>query len=255
MAAGSAMRPSVAYAVERSDARSWPDDALEELYDGAFPPFIVADPVAKAFIGRVRALFGAFDVMLVGEAGEPVATGWGVPLAWNGEVADLPSGYTDATRRAVELAERGGDPNTFVICGGIVHPRLGRRGLAAELLTALRDLPAAAGLTRVVAPVRPTLKASYPLTPIETYAAWRRADGLPLDPWLRTHERVGGRQVALAPHSQTMVATVAEWEAWIGLALPSTGQYAIPRGLSPLYVDRECDIGTYTEPNVWLQHR
>jgi hypothetical protein len=37
----------------------------------------------------------------------PVATGWGVPIRWNADLADLPAGYTDTTKRAVEGRERG----------------------------------------------------------------------------------------------------------------------------------------------------
>jgi hypothetical protein len=52
-----------------------------------------------------------------------------------------------------------------------------------------------------------------------------------------------------------MTGTVEQWEMWTGLNLPSTGHYVIPDGLSPLYIDREADVGTYTEPNIWVQHR
>ena len=245
----------MSYLIERFDARQWPDELLESLFTDAFPPFITADPVARVYIGRVREWFGEYDIMMVDEDGRPVATGWGVPIRWNGELADLPSGYTDTTRRAVELRERGEQPDTFVICGGIVSAKLARRGVAQHLITALRDLPAAAGLPRVIAPVRPTLKPAYPLTPIETFAGWRRPDGLPLDPWLRTHVRAGGSIIGTAPHSQLMIASVAEWEGWTGLRLPSTGHYVIPNGLSTLYVDREQDLGTYVEANVWVRHR
>jgi len=34
----------------------------------------------------------------------------------------------------------------------------------------------------LVAPVRPTLRHRYPLTPIERYAEWRLGDGLLFDP-------------------------------------------------------------------------
>ena len=77
----------------------------------------------------------------------------------------------------------------------------------------------------------------------------------PLDPWLRTHWRLGGTIIATAPRSQTMTGTVAEWEAWTGMALPATGDYVIPRGLSILHIDTGQDRGSYTEPNVWVRHR
>ena len=75
---------------------------------------------------------------------------------------------------------------------------------------------------RVIAPVRPTLKPRYPLSPIEEFARWTRPDGAPLDPWLRTHWRLGARIIATAPRSQTMTGTVAEWQAWTGMAFPAT---------------------------------
>jgi hypothetical protein len=39
------------------------------------------------------------------------------------------------------------------------------------------------------------------------------------------------------------------------MALPATGDYVIPRGLSILHIDTEQDRGSYTEPNVWVRHR
>ena len=108
---------------------------------------------------------------------------------------------------------------------------------------------------RVIAPVRPTLKQGYPLIPAETFMTWTRDDGLSLDPWLRTHQRLGATILAAAPASQTMTGTVEEWEKWTGVALPSTGDYTIPKGLSVLHIDREADLGTYVEPNIWLRHR
>ncbi len=47
----------------------------------------------------------------------------------------------------------------------------------------------------------------------------------------------------------------AEWEGWTGLAFPESGQYTFPRGLAPVWIDREADRGTYFEPNVWTRHR
>jgi hypothetical protein len=38
------------------------------------------------------------------------------------------------------------------------------------------------------------------------------------------------------------------------MALPDSGDYVIPDGLSVLTVDRAGDRATYAEPNVWLRH-
>ncbi|MER5979081.1 GNAT family N-acetyltransferase [Streptomyces sp. NPDC001857] len=239
---------------ERADAREWPREPLAELFSEGFPAFITADRLVKEYIGRVREWFADLDLMLVDEDGAPVAAGWGVPVRWDGQVGTLPTGYTDALVRAVEGRERGAEPDTLVICGAVVTPALQGRGLAGRMLSALRETGRAAGLERVVAPVRPTTKARYPVTPIDAFMRWRRPDGTALDPWIRTHERLGARVLAAAPASQTMTGTVAEWERWTGLALPESRVYVIPDGLSVLRVDVESDAGVYEEPNVWMRH-
>jgi hypothetical protein len=245
----------MALTVERTDAREWSDEQMAELYSDGFPEFISADKLAAQYIDRVREWFPEWNLTLVDAEQSPVATGWGIPVRWDGTVADLPTGYTDATIRAVEGREQGIAADTLIICGAVVAGRLKGRGLAGRLLAALRDPAVEAGLARVLAPVRPTLKQQYPLTPIETFMTWTRPDGAALDPWIRTHLRMGATILAAAPASQTMTGTVAEWEKWSGIALPSTGDYVIPRGLSVLHIDREADLGTYVEPNIWIRHR
>ncbi len=243
------------YTIERFDSKPWPDDQLETLFSEGFPPFISADPVAHSYIDRVWEWFAEYNLVLLDAVGQLTAAGWAVPLSWNGEVTDLPSGYTDALRRAVMDHETSAPVNTLVICAGIVHPQQTRQGVAKELVGALCNLCADTPLTRVIAPVRPTLKHLYPLTPIETFARWVGPDNLPLDPWIRSHVRMGGQIIAMAPHSQTMIGSIEQWETWTGRQYPSTGHYIIPQGLSPLYIDREQNLGRYTEPNVWIQHR
>ncbi|TXS41977.1 hypothetical protein [Streptomyces sp. OR43] len=242
------------YTIERTDARTWPDEQLKELFSEGFPAFISADRLVKEYIGRVGEWFAGLDLTLVDEREVPVASGWGVPIHWDGLTETLPSGYTQALVRAVEGRERGTEANTLVICGAVVTPSLKGRGLAGETIKALRRTAGEAGLDRVIAPVRPTTKARYPLTPIETFMRWNREDGMALDPWLRTHQRLGAEILAAAPASQTMTGTVAEWERWTGLALPASGDYVIPDGLSLLRIDRSADQGVYREPNVWMRH-
>jgi GNAT superfamily N-acetyltransferase len=241
--------------VVQFDTREWPDEQLTALFAEGFPQFILADQEAKSLIGPVRDSFAALDIALVDGRKVPVAAGWGVPICWDGSVADLPGGYTDSLRRAVGVHTDGGQPDTLVICAGVVHPEHKGTGTAASLIRALVDLAGREALSKVIAPLRPTLKHRYPLTDIHAYAAWTRADGWPFDPWLRLHVRLGARILAVAPRSQTMNGTVAEWESWTDMAFPCTGSYVIPEGVSLLQVDREHDHGEYVEPNVWVQHR
>jgi hypothetical protein len=103
-----------------------------------------------------------------------------------------------------------------------------------------------------VAPVRPSWKDRYPLIPIDEYAQWRRDDGLPFDPWLRVHARLGATILRGEPNSLLIEAPVREWEEWTTMTFPADGDYVFPLGLAPLQVRN--GIGTYWEPNVWMLH-
>lgn len=219
-----------------------------------WPEFIFHDEGVKPYRERRAKYFRDWEFYLIDEDRRFIGGCWGVPIRWDGAVADLPGGFTESMARAVEEHEAGAVPNTFVLMAAAVRSDEQGRGHASRVITAVRERAVAAGLPRVIAPVRPTLKSRYPLIPIDEFMGWTREDGLPLDPWIRTHVRLGASILAPAPHSQTMTGSVAEWESWTGLALPGTGSYVIPDGLTVLSIDREADRGVYREPNVWMQH-
>jgi hypothetical protein len=124
--------------------------------------------------------------------------------------------------------------------------------LAETILRRLAAVGAGHGLDALVAPVRPTWKDRYPLVALDRYAGWRRGDGLPYDPWLRTHERLGGEILAVAPRSMTISGTRAEWEEWTGMVFPEDGNYVVPSALVPFHFKN--GRGVYVEPNVWVRH-
>ena len=109
-----------------------------------------------------------------------------------------------------------------------------------------------AGLAPLVAPVRPSWKDRYPLTPIARYAAWKRPDGLPFDPWLRVHARLGATILRTEPQSLQIEAPLLDWERWTEMEFPEEGDYVFPSGLAPLRV--RAGRGQYWEPNVWMLH-
>jgi hypothetical protein len=128
-------------------------------------------------------------------------------------------------------------------------------GLAGRILTELRNRAGSAGLQRVIAPVRPTLKSSYPLTPMASFARWNRGDGLHLDPCIRTHQRLGATTIGPAPCSMVITGTVAEWEDWAGMTFPETASYVVPGALDLVEINRERDQGRYAETNLWMRHK
>ena len=69
------------------------------------------------------------------------------------------------------------------------------------------------------------------------------------------HVRLGGEFLAPAPRSMKITGTVAEWEEWTGVTMPESGEYLFRDALAPVVIERERDLGTYFEPNVWMIHR
>jgi hypothetical protein len=220
----------------------------------AWPDFMLEDPIANANFGRAWRDWPQFQFVLLDAAGEIVATNNAMPLAWDGSDDDLPSGWDAQVLRSVEALDGKTVPNTLGALQIVVARGIRGSGLSGTMVGAMRASARSAGYRAVIACVRPTLKASYPLTPIESYATWTRPDGLPFDPWIRLHVRLGGRIVRAAPESMTMRGTVAEWEGWTGLAFPESGRYAVPFATQPIEIDRDRDEGVYHDQNVWIVH-
>jgi len=184
------------------------------------------------------------------EAEQVVARGRTIPFRWDGTLVDLPAGIDAMGLRAVRDAS---PPTVLSALAAEVLPDRQGRGVSRLVIGAMADRAAAAGFEALVAPVRPSWKDRYPLTPIEQYVTWERDDGLPFDPWLRVHARLDAQTLRPEPRSMRITGSVDEWTAWTGMEFPADGCYVFPGGLAPLKV-RE-GIGRYWEPNVWMLHR
>lgn len=228
-------------------------EQVTAVFRPLWPEFIFHDPIGAEYSGRVETYFPRYDVLVL-DGSEVVTGGWGVPICWDGTIGGLPEGYDGALVRAVTGHENKVLPDTLCIMAAAVRPGRRGSGLAGKALTALRERATAAGLERVIAPVRPTLKSRYPLTPMENFARWTRSDGLHIDPWVRAHQRLGATILGPAPRSMIITGRVAEWEDWAKMAFPETGQYVVPDALDLVDIDREQDRGTYAETNLWVRH-
>ena len=194
--------------------------------------------------------FPDFQFVLV-DGDEVLAEGHSVPIRWDRTVDGLPAGIDGAFERSFA----GEEPNALCAMAVEILPAHQSRRLSVPMLEHLKAIAAREGFDALVAPLRPSWKERYPLTPIERYVAWTREDGLPFDPWLRVHVRMGAEILKPEPESLRITGTVADWEAWTAMAFPETGSYVFPHGLAPLEVDRAADEGRYWEPNVWMLHR
>ena len=241
------------YAVVTHGDRPDLHDQLPDAFREVWPEFIFHDAVASEFIARVDQYFAFFGILIV-DGEQVVAGGWGVPLAWDGRTDNLPNGYDSALVRSVEGYETDVTPTTLSLMAIAVRSTRQGEGLSARVITALAERATSHGLSRLIAPIRPSLKASYPLTSMDDFSQWTRADGLHLDPWIRTHQRMGVSILATAPASMTIEGTVAEWESWAQMKFPQSGNYIVPGALDVVVIDRKLDHGVYVEPNLWMQH-
>lgn len=230
------------------------DEMAAVVFRERWPEFVFHDEVPRQFMGRVGQHFARYDVMVLDDDGAVVAGGWGVPFAWDGTYAGLPDGYDGTLVRAVEGHEADRKPTAFSFMAAAVASTHDKRGLASVVLAELTSRARADGIENVVAPLRPTWKHRYPTVPMTEYATWTRADGLSIDPWIRTHQRMGARILGTAPRSMVIEGSVAEWESWTDMPFPASGSYVVPDALNLVHIDRPNDRGTYVEENLWVQH-
>lgn len=220
----------------------------------AWPTYMLESPIANGQFGRCYSDWPELQFVLLDAEGEIVATNNAMPLAWDGTDDGLPTGWEDQVIRSAADFDAGRPPNTLGAMQIVVRPGLRGGGFSGTMVGAMQAAARAAGYRAVIACVRPTWKERYPLIPIERYALWTRDDGLPFDPWIRLHARLGGRLVRASPESMTLRGSVADWESWTGMSIPDSGSYIIPVATQPLVIDRDRDEGVYHDENVWMVH-
>jgi hypothetical protein len=232
------------------------NDRWNEAIETVWPKFMLNGDVVNQFWGGLGRHFPDCQLYLLDDQTDMlVGVGNTVPVTWDGTAEGLAGGVDDVLTAAIGQRESQPPPTTLcALQAGLFPGNLGR-GLSTVVVNAMREVAARRGLTDLIAPVRPNQKMLYPLSPLERYARWRRADGLPLDAWLRVHARLGAEIVRIAERSMTISGSVADWESWTGLTFPDSGQYVVAGALTPVTIDREADRGLYVEPNVWMRHR
>lgn len=230
-------------------------DQIEDLSSRVWPEYNLHGDVTGEHWGRLYEDFPDFQFVLYDEpTAQVLCEGHTIPCSWDGSVDGLPEGIDAVLLQGLELLAAGRRPNALSALAAEVLPEHRDKRLSSVILEKMRDIAARHALANLIAPVRPSLKARYPITPIEDYVYWTRPDGQPFDPWIRVHTRMGADILKPIPSSLLITGTVAEWESWTAMAFPATGDYVFPEGLAPVAIDRDADRGTYWEPNVWIRH-
>ncbi len=236
-------------------------DQIQGLIDSVWPGFVTEAGIPKGYTlpfdwFGIYAHWPHLQFALIDPAdGEIVAQGNALTLAWDGPAEELPdTGWNWAMHQARLDLAAGRTPTMVSALGVTVAPARRGQKLSYVALRAMKQLVLETGVKRFFVPVRPTWKARYPITSMAEFCTWQNAEGLPLDPWMRVHARLGARIVKPCNSSQPLAGTVAQWESWLDLPLPASGKYVGPGLLTTLHVDREADEAVCVEPNVWMEH-
>ncbi|MHB9032001.1 MAG: hypothetical protein ACYC6L_03025 [Anaerolineae bacterium] len=225
---------------------------IEALSRASWPAFLLHGNTGHWQLLFER--FAAYQLLLCESDGSLVAVGHSVPLVWDGSLADLPHTIDAILRRGARALRRGETANTLSATAVMVRAESQGQHLSSLMVEAMRTLAREHACTSLIAPVRPTWKWRYPLTPMQHYITWQPDDGAPYDPWIRVHWRLGAQVLAVAPNTLTVQSRVGEWESWTGMSYPESGRYIVPGALQPVRIDRVRDAGIYRDPNVWMKH-
>ena len=198
-----AQKPELRCRIDQLNAQSWPQ-------------FLLHGNVHHWHL--LFEVFAQYQLLLCGPADELIAVGHTVPLVWRGSVSDLPTTIEDVILRAEHAYRNRQTPNTFCALAIMVNSAHRGRHLSGAVIQEMKSLAGQHACTALIAPVRPTSKSRYPLASMGRYVEWRRADGAPLDPWIRVHWRMGAEGLGIAPNTLTVEGTIEDWEEWTDMA-------------------------------------
>jgi len=225
---------------------------IDLVNDQAWPEFMMH--------GNIRywnSLFdelAAYQILFTDQNDKVIAVGHTVPFDWDGTLEDLPPDIDSIIVRGREDLQNGIKPTVLSAIVIMIKSDCRNQGLSGKVIEAMIALARQHGLKNLLAPLRPTVKAEYPLIPFEEYISWHRPDGQAFDPWIRVHLRMGAKILKIMPESFTVTGSVKEWEDWTGIKMPGSGKHIVPGALVPVDVDYDKNLGVYVEPNLWLSH-
>lgn len=222
------------------------------IHHGTWPRYFAGSQVLTRHWEDLYRLFPQFQFCLLDKDDNVACVANGIALYWDGQQASVPSGWDAGVELAMRQHAQGVTPNTVLGLAGIVADHFQGQGLASALVQGFRALARQQGLEHFLGPVRPVGMSEG--VSVERWAQLRDDNNEPLDFWLRTHLRLGARELGVATHSQKIEGTLAQWQAWSGVRFDRPGAWTIDETLQAVQVDLQNNLAVYHDPSIWVGH-
>ncbi|MCK9331005.1 MAG: GNAT family N-acetyltransferase [Candidatus Cloacimonetes bacterium] len=227
----------------------------DEITDKLWEEFMFNDPVSNKYWGELYNLFPEYQFSLKVKD-KIIGVANCLPYFWDRPFEQLPEkGWDWVFEKGVNDRLNNVKANTLNGLQIAVNLEFQGQGISSLILKEMIILARDNGYKYVTIPVRPSMKSIYPLITIDNYINWKRSDGLPFDPWLRVHRKMGGQIIKPCHQAMYIPGTIEQWEQWTGMKFLETGEYVVKGALNPIKIDIEQDLGEYIEPNIWVLHR
>ncbi|WP_167883067.1 GNAT family N-acetyltransferase [Leptospira barantonii] len=220
-----------------------------------WPTFLNQDSIGNEYYAFIVKEFSNLHCLAVTKENEVAGTGKILPFYWDGTWEGLPKGWDEAVLKSAQ------DWKTKTVCNSAsawsieIKKEFRGTGLSHSILSELKKNAMSLNISNLFACVRPNQKENFPFESMEEYLERKRPDGFSEDPWVRVHEKAGGKRIRIEERSMYVSGSVEQWETWTQMKFPESGSFAIPGALVPVGIDREKNLGEYVEPNVWFQHK
>jgi GNAT superfamily N-acetyltransferase len=212
------------------DALTWPTFLLKDIQQAGSWSYVYDDFLAYQF-----AYFDGNNLVGIGNA---------MGLQFDNDFDKLPEKGLDwAAEKSKSDKAAGLQPNLMVAIQIMLHPDYKNKGLSYMMVNTMKGIANANGLSNIALPVRPNMKSQHPLISIDEYITLKSDDGLPYDPWIRVHTKLGAKLIHPCHQSMYVSGTVQEWSEWTGLTFDQSGKFVVEGALMPVNIDIDKNIG------------
>lgn len=225
---------------------------LDSINEKAWPEFMLNWDCKEW--SQLFTTFEKYQILIINNKEELMAYGHTIPIYWDEDIRFIPDNLKILMEMAVKNNQDGIRPNLLLALAVVVSEDYKGKGLSYEVVNAMKIFASKNKIEDVIIPVRPTLKAKYPLISLDDYVGWENKDGKPFDPWLRVHKKLGGKVFKTAEISMIIRGKINEWEKWTNTVICGSGKYIFKDALNPVEIDIEKNEGIYTDPCVWVHY-